>query len=224
MLEPAHVSLFNPALYSGVRQPLQRATTLPSWCYTSQKWFDREFTSIFQPAWHFIGLASSIPNRGDYLTSSPLGLGVLVVRDDEGQVNAFRNSCRHRGSLLLEKPSGTCRAIRCQYHSWTYSLEGRLLKAPGMEKQERFDPTDRGLLAVRCEVLQGLVFVTFSSDTPLLGTYLGDFEQVVAAPRRISEMVCVHQHTRANFTETPGPAPGHEHAAGPHTTRPDRHL
>jgi Rieske 2Fe-2S family protein len=187
------IDIFAPSLYDGVRQPLPQATTLPSWCFTSQQWYERELETIFHPAWHFAGLAASIPQRGEYLTTTLMGQPILAIRDDAGEIRAFRNSCRHRGTLLLEPSGGTCRAIRCRYHSWTYDLQGQLLRAPGMEHAEDFDPAMHALLPVRCDIIQGLIFVNLTDDQPGLGEYLGDFEEQVAAPHRVSEMVCVHR-------------------------------
>ena len=55
---------------------------------------------------------------------------MLVLRDDEGELRAFRNVCRHRGSRLLSG-SGECKkAIRCRYHGWTYRMDGQLIGVP----------------------------------------------------------------------------------------------
>ena len=55
---------------------------------------------------------------------------VLVLRDEDGELRAFRNVCRHRGSRLLSG-SGECgKAIRCRYHGWTYRTDGELIGVP----------------------------------------------------------------------------------------------
>ncbi len=71
-----------------------------------------------------------LPNPGDYLTSTAGSQPVLVLRDEHGELRAFRNVCRHRGSRLLSG-SGQCgKAIRCRYHGWTYRTDGELIGVP----------------------------------------------------------------------------------------------
>src|SRR3989304_1935599 len=125
------VDIFDPKAYAKVRLPAMEAETLPAWCYTSQDFYDREVDRIFMKVWNFIGRADRIPNAGDYFTLEFVGVPIIVVRDAMGGLRAFSNSCRHRGTLLVEG-EGTCKAFKCPYHSWVYSLEGELLSGPGM--------------------------------------------------------------------------------------------
>ena len=86
-----------------------------------------EMRAIWQAGWIFAGFAIEIPNPGDFLTLSIDGSSMLVIRDDDGEVRAFHNVCRHRGTQLCRTESGHVRAIVCPYHSWTYSRRGELL-------------------------------------------------------------------------------------------------
>ncbi len=85
---------------------------------------------------------------------------MLVVRDEQHQLRAFKNVCRHRGSRLLSG-SGQCKAaIRCRYHGWTYRLDGSLIGVPeGLSFDETVDKAAFGLMPARVEELCGLVFV-----------------------------------------------------------------
>ncbi|SFP66399.1 aromatic ring-hydroxylating oxygenase subunit alpha [Amycolatopsis rubida] len=186
--------IFDAQNYARVRSALPEAQTMPHWCYTSPEWHRREIDAIFRPAWHFVGLASMLPSRGSFLTAETLGQPVLLVRSDQG-IRAFRNSCRHRGSILLEEAQGTCGGIRCQYHSWVYSLEGKLLRAPGTEESSTFDPERHALTDVRWAELEGLLFVTLDENAPPVDQYFGDFAERVARPYRIAEMACVHRRS-----------------------------
>ena len=91
-----------------------------------------------------------ISSPGDFLTVDLLGEPIIVVRDRAGKVRAFANTCRHRGTRLVSG-SGRCPAIRCPYHSWTYSLTGELIGAPGMEGVVSFNKADYGLIPIRNE-------------------------------------------------------------------------
>ncbi|MBC7136577.1 MAG: Rieske (2Fe-2S) protein, partial [Oceanibaculum nanhaiense] len=142
--------LFDPALYANVRKPLAEAETLPPWCYTSDRFYQREVERIFLKVWNFIGRADRIPNPGDYFTLEFTGIPLIIVRGDDGKVRAFANSCRHRGALIA-MGEGRCRAFKCPYHSWAFGLDGQLLSAPSMEKTANFDPVEYGLIEVRLE-------------------------------------------------------------------------
>ena len=85
---------------------------------------------------------------------------MLVLRGEDGELRAFRNVCRHRGSQLLTG-RGTCKkAIRCRYHGWTYdATDGRLLGVPEHRNFAELDKATLGLMAARVETLAGFIFV-----------------------------------------------------------------
>ncbi len=183
--------LFDPALYAGVRRPLLEAETLPAWCYTDPAFFRREVATIFLKVWNFVGRADLIPNRGDYTAFDFAGVPVVVLRDDAGQVRAFVNSCRHRGTKILDG-EGTCAALRCPYHSWTYGLDGRLEVAPQMDETLGFDKRDYALAPVRLETWDGFLFINFDAGAPDLASFLGDLPATLAS-YGFADMVCTRR-------------------------------
>src|SRR5262245_4999857 len=138
MLAPA--DMFDPRHYAAVRRPLLDAETLPAWCYTSPDFYRREVERIFLKVWNFVGSVNQIPDPGVYSTLTFVGVPLIILRDREGVIRALANSCRHRGSELLEG-KGNCKLIVCPYHSWTYDLDGSLRGAPEMEQTHGFDRT-----------------------------------------------------------------------------------
>ncbi len=105
---------------------------------------------------------------------------MLIVRTEEGELRAFRNVCRHRGSELLTG-SGRCkRALRCRYHGWTYdSTDGRLMGVPEHRNYAELDKATLGLIPARVEVLAGFVFVNLDPEaTPLAETTAGLAERL----------------------------------------------
>ena len=134
---------------------------------------------IFSRTWQFAGHVAQISEPGSYITASAGSQPVLVVRDDEGSLRAFRNVCRHRGSRLLSG-SGECKkAIRCRYHGWTYRMDGDLIGVPEGRQIPNLDKSSLGLFPARVEVLCGLVFVNLDIHaTPLA-------EQVAGLPERL---------------------------------------
>ena len=112
--------------------------------------------------------SSSLPEPGSYFTASAGTQPVLLLRDEQGTLRAFRNVCRHRGSRLLSG-SGECgKAIRCRYHGWTYRLDGKLIGVPEARSIPGLDKSQLGLFPARVETLAGLVFVNLDVHAPPL--------------------------------------------------------
>ena len=156
--------------------------------YTDPAVLEAEQELIFERTWQLAGHVGSLPRPGSYITARAGTQPVLVVRDDQGQLRAYRNVCRHRGSRLLSG-SGQCKAaIRCRYHGWTYRLDGSLIGVPeGMAFGEKLDKTRFGLMPVRLEEMCGLIFVNLDSDATPLAELVGDLPQRLA-PYRIETL------------------------------------
>lgn len=184
-------TLFDPAHYAKVRLPVLEAETLPPWCYTSPAFYERELERIFRRGWNFLGRADELPEPGDFATFELVGEPILVVRGRDGLLRAFVNSCRHRGSRLLEG-SGNCRVISCPYHAWAYGLTGELVATPGMERTLGFERADYGLVPLRLENWAGFLFVSFEAEPPSLAEYLGNLPETLAS-YRFEDMVCVRR-------------------------------
>jgi len=185
--------LFNPKHYAGVRKPLLEADTMPAWCYTSTDFYRREVDRIWKKVWNFIGSTEQIPSPGDYFTLSFADVPIIILRDADGAIRAFANTCRHRGSELLEG-KGNCKLIVCPYHSWTYDLTGNLRGAPEMEKTLDFDKTEYGLVPIRIDTWGGFLFISFDENAPSLKKFLGDLPDKLA-PYNLENMALVRRKT-----------------------------
>ena len=165
--------ILNPIHYQEVRQPLLQASNLPSWCYTSQVFYQREVDKIFNHGWHFVGREDELPNPGDFLTYDGIGGPAIIIRNETEQINAFFNTCRHRGMRLLEG-SGSIKHIVCPYHSWVYSCEGALVRTPGMKGVHDFEKESYSLLPLKLDSWGGFLFIRYSDNGPELKDWLGD--------------------------------------------------
>lgn len=168
-------------------RPLEQ--TLPSEYYRSTEIYAREKDRIFCREWLCVGRASDLPNPGGSTVLDVIGESILLVRNGAGNLRGFYNVCRHRGAQLCgtSLPGRPARSgvvagkqIRCPYHSWTYSLEGKLLAAPYLESSADFDPAKFSLYPVGVEAWGGFVFVHL---TPSSATSLA--EQLGPIPARI---------------------------------------
>ena len=134
--------------------------SLPSKFFTSDDFFHADLDRVWRQGWLFVGHDCEIPKPGDYVTFNIGTDPLLVIRGDDGEVRAFHNVCRHRGTLLCNKPSGTARQLVCPYHQWVYSKDGRLLSCRGM--QDGLDTGALGLSPVAIENLCGFIFVNLA--------------------------------------------------------------
>jgi nitrite reductase/ring-hydroxylating ferredoxin subunit len=108
---------------------------------------------------------ASLPHPGDFITHDASGTPLLVVRRDDGGVDAFINVCRHRGTRVEGAPGGNKRAFSCPYHGWTYGKRGQLVTIPHERGFACIDKASRGLVRVPAGEGSGLVFVRPSPAT-----------------------------------------------------------
>jgi choline monooxygenase len=146
--------------------------------YTDPEVAAAEQELIFERTWQLAGHVGSLPRPGSYITATAGTQPVLIARDENGRLRAYRNICRHRGSRLLSG-DGQCKAaIRCRYHGWTYRFDGSLIGVPeGLAFGERLDKSALGLLPVRVEEFCGLVFFNLDPHATALADLLGDLPE-----------------------------------------------
>jgi choline monooxygenase len=180
----ASVAPTAPAAVPLAPHSADRGTALGRRLYIDPGLLEPEQELIFERTWQLAGHVSTLPRPGTYLTASAGSQPVLVVRDEEGRLQAYRNVCRHRGSRLLSG-SGQCKAaIRCRYHGWTYRFDGTLIGVPEARAfGERLDKAALGLLPARVEELCGLVFVNLDPDATPLAELVGDLPDRLARYR-----------------------------------------
>jgi len=165
-----------------------RGTLLAPWTYTSSELFRLERDELFHCNWMLIGHVSDFLKAGDYRTLDVGNERAIVIHDVTGELRAFHNVCRHRGSRVVPSTEGNCgHAIVCPFHGWTYELDGRLKNVPRADKFPNLDRSQEGLLPIDLEVWQGFVFVRFRGDGPSVADHLAPIMEQVS-PYRLSEM------------------------------------
>jgi phenylpropionate dioxygenase-like ring-hydroxylating dioxygenase large terminal subunit len=136
--------------------------------YTSPEYFKREVEKVWMKTWQFACREEEIPQTGDTYVYELLDQTVIIVRQPDGGIKAFKNICRHRGRKLV-KSSGCKQRFRCAYHGMTWGLDGSLEENPFAWDFPQIDPNDFPLFTVRAESWAGFVFVNFDDNaTPLL--------------------------------------------------------
>jgi len=151
----------------------KKGFTLEAPFYTSEDIHALDLDAIFRQHWIQVAIEPDVPESGDYTTVDIGNDSILIVRDDDMQIRAFHNVCRHRGARLCNQEKGSLGNIVCPYHSWTYSLNGDLMFAEHMGEQ--FDRCKHSLKKVHVQNLAGLIFICLADEAP------ADFAVVRAA-------------------------------------------
>lgn len=131
--------------------------------YTSQSIYDLDLEHLFYKEWLFAIPACRLVKTGNYVTMRVGAYNIMIVKARDGEIRAFHNSCRHRGSIICKAREGQVAKLVCPYHQWTYELDGTLLWANDMGPG--FDPSAHGLKPVSLCNLDGLIYICLS-DTP----------------------------------------------------------
>ncbi len=142
------------------------ARTLPGRFYHDPAIWQLEQARLFGRLWVLVGRADQFHAVGHYRTVRVGDESVLVVRGEDGGLRALLNVCRHRGAQLCSAERGQTRTLQCRYHAWTYGLDGRLLRAPGLQDARDFDRGAFGLVPVALDTWEELVWVSLAADPP----------------------------------------------------------
>lgn len=174
--------------------PFEQARMLPPAAYTSPEVLDWEQANIFS-GWMCVATADKLPRVGSQLSVQTGAGGVLLVRDEDEQIRAYANYCRHRAHELIPC-GGTAqrRSIVCPYHAWSFKLDGGLRNAPGFRDVAGFDKSEFGLVPIAVTDWHGWIFVDPSGDAGDFDDHVRDLESVVA-PYRPEELRTVATHS-----------------------------
>ncbi len=160
-------------------KPLEEASTIPKAWYFDAAFAERERERIFTRTWQCAGRVDQLPKPGDYITTDIAGMPVVVLRNQQGELRAFHNVCRHRAGSPA-RGTGNASFLRCHYHGWTYDLDGNLKNAPEMDGTLDFKLCDYGLTAIKVAAWGPLVFVNLDPKAKPLEAWLGDIPTRVA--------------------------------------------
>ncbi|GAB5469932.1 MAG: hypothetical protein Kilf2KO_29620 [Rhodospirillales bacterium] len=158
--------------------------TLPGWTYVDAGFAKLEKQHLFLKAWHVVGHVSELTAPGDYLAFEGASERAFVVRGSDGSLRAFHNVCRHRAHALVSGRDGNCgKVIRCPYHGWVFSLEGRLKAMAAAASFPSVDRDGLGLIAIELEVFLGFVFIRFQGGEPSVAQRFAPYAEEMALYR-----------------------------------------
>ena len=144
--------------------------------YVDPDIFAAECDSIFAATWQWVAHETEMLAAGDYVTCTIAGRNIVVARDKAGRLNAFYNTCTHRGACLTERHKGNCGGkFVCMYHGWSFDTAGKLIGVSWADAYgEKFDRRLYDIPAIRLDTWGGNIFVALDGVTTSLVEYLGE--------------------------------------------------
>ena len=180
--------------WNGLRQP---EPSLPGRFYYDPAHHALELERIWYRHWLYVCRTDAIAEPRAFRIFEIGAQQILVLRDEEGEIRAFHNTCRHRGAQLCREEAGTLgRRITCPYHAWAYDLKGALVGVPTYGRKIPVDPAAYGLYPVKVQLWGGFVFVSLAEgDAPPLFPFF-DEDQNRLANWPLDQLVVAHSYTR----------------------------
>jgi Rieske 2Fe-2S family protein len=149
--------------------------SLPRHFYLDADHYQRELECIWYNNWVYVCRGEELSVARSYRVVSLGTQEIIVLRDEQGDLQAFHNTCRHRGSQLLGDASGVLRSdsLTCPYHAWSYSLQGDLKRVPSPQRPARFDTGCLSLYKVQIDEWRGFIFINLGAEpaSPLQNSF-----------------------------------------------------
>ena len=160
-----------------LQAPIETARGLPRAAYASDEFYELEQERLFPRTWQGVSFVDDVAEPGDAIPITVSGLPLILVHDRKGKIRCFHTVCRHMSTFVQQKPEKGLSNQQCPYHAWTWDLEGNLKATPyfdGTPNSENFnvDPEKNGLVPVRCDVWNKVVFVNLEGNAAPLAEYL----------------------------------------------------
>ncbi|WP_156680967.1 aromatic ring-hydroxylating oxygenase subunit alpha [Sphingomonas profundi] len=164
--------------------------------YYSREFMAREWDGMWTKVWHVGGRMAELEEAGDFIVHNFRKESVLMVRQRDGSVRAFYNSCQHRGNRLVwTGAGGVDRGFSCAYHGWLWGLDGSLKAVQDEDDFPQGNPCGKlTLKEVKCATWGGFIWYTMDPDAPALEDYLYPMT-VLLAGRRMETLTRVVRKT-----------------------------
>jgi choline monooxygenase len=178
--------------------PLARALTIPADWYFDPGIYAAECRSVFGGTWQAACRLDQLRERGAFATLEIAGEPIVVLRDENDQLRAFINVCRHRAARVVCESAGKASKLRCRYHGWTYDLAGRLRGAPEFDGVENFVREEQGLPEIEVDTWGPYIWVRMpaaieSASTEPLKQFLAPM------PEQVSTLGSLHFYERREY-------------------------
>lgn len=139
--------------------------------YTSRDFHRREVARVWGRCWQMACREDLLGKPGDFVTYDIVDDSAIIVRDRDGALRAFVNSCPHRGTRICDGHGNQPR-IRCPFHAMTWTLDGAVKQITCAWDFPHVAAQGFALTPIRIGIWGGFVFVNFDPDAPPLEEYL----------------------------------------------------
>ena len=147
---------------------------------TSPEILEIEWKRLFENSWLYLGHESELLSPGDYLRRTLANRPLIFLRDMQGVVRVFFNSCPHRGANICREDRGNTGSFTCFYHGWSFDMSGALVGMPDRSGySEAFVAASHSLASPHFDSYRGMYFVYFGRDAPPLEDYLGNAREII---------------------------------------------
>lgn len=169
----------HPLTMDGRDPNLLRGDPMTGDRYYCPEFAKKEWEHMWTRIWHVAGLTSELPEPGDYIVHDFMHESVIVVRQDDGSLKAFYNSCGHRGQRLAWDNAYAAEGFHCPYHGWLWGRDGVLKYAQDPEDFPQGNPCGKlKLRELRCDTWGGMVWYTMDDNAPSLMDYLAPLPEI----------------------------------------------
>lgn len=128
--------------------------------YQRSSTYQTQLRNHWYQQWIYVCQSTEIPHSGDFIAVNIGDYPLIIVRNQNDEINALNNSCRHRGSRVCQENKGNSVNLVCPYHQWTYDLDGKLTYARNM--MEEINVQALPLKGFACTVINDSIYVNFS--------------------------------------------------------------
>lgn len=152
--------------------------------FTDPALFEIEMKHIFEGSWVYLAHESQIPCANDWFSTWAGRVPVIIARTKDGELNALVNACSHRGAALCRRKRGNSRIFVCPFHGWSFTNDGKLLKAKDESSGAypdsfNIDGSHDLTRLARFESYRGFLFGSVNPDTMPLVDYLGETRVII---------------------------------------------
>lgn len=139
--------------------------------YTSREFFELEAERLWPRVWQMVCREEELADVGDAQVYDIVGKSFVVLRTASARIQAFYNSCTHRGRKLMTS-NGRIEQFRCGFHGIAWDLHGKVKFVPCRWDFEHVGDDEWRLPEARVDTWGGFVFINMDPDARPLAEYL----------------------------------------------------
>ena len=141
--------------------------------YTTKEWHDLEVERLWKRVWQMACREEDIPGPGDHIRYDIAGMSFIVLRTRAGALRCYPNACLHRGRMLKEF-DGHASELRCPFHGFCWSLEGKLIDIPARWDFPHIRTEEFSLPEIPVATWGGFVFINPDQECAPFDDFIRD--------------------------------------------------